>query len=92
MKNPEKSLKKDWNAYVNSVNSNLLSKIQQLSMEKKQMQEIIQNKETSILALIERTIELQNIIAYQSRTNKTLIKKNILLKEELEKLENLMIS
>ena len=92
MKNPEKSLKKDWNAYVNSVNSNLLSKIQQLSMEKEQMQGIIQNKETSILALIERTIELQNIIAYQSRTNKALIKKNILLKEELQKLENLMIS
>ena len=89
MKNPTKSLKKDWKAYVNTTNSNLLSKIEKLKLERKQMQELIENKETSIVALIERTIELQNTIHIQSRNNNSLLKKIGLLKDELTRLENL---
>ena len=86
MNNQEKELTKNWKTEVTYHRTKKNEEISNLEYRIKLLHESLQNKEKSIMALIERNIELQNTIKVHIINNKKLIEKNHVLKRIIEDL------
>ena len=84
MTHQEKQLTNNWKQQVSYQRDKRQEEIAQLNYDIKLLNESLHNKEKSIIALMERNIELQNIIIEQSRTKKNLIKRLMILQGMIE--------
>lgn len=84
MTHQEKQLTKNWKQEVLYHRDKKEEEIAQLNYDIKLLNESLHIKEKSIMSLIDRTHELQNIIIEQSRTKKNLLKRLMILKGMIE--------
>jgi predicted nucleic acid-binding Zn-ribbon protein len=86
MNNQEKQLTKNWKTEVTYHRTKKNEEISNLEYRIKLLHESLQNKEKSIMALIERNIELQNTIKEKNTSICKLVEKVYKLKRIIENL------